>query len=58
MGREDVLDEVRSYLMDPGQRRAYLIHGPTGSGKTCLLGKVATLAGERDDNGDDGKTSF
>ncbi len=45
MGREDVLDQVRSYIVSKTQRRAYIIHGPTGSGKTCLLGKVATLAG-------------
>ncbi len=46
MGREDTLDKIKSYLLDENKRTAFIIHGPTGSGKSCLLGKVATSAGK------------
>ncbi len=41
------LSQIKSYVTDPSRRGALLVHGPTGSGKSCLLGKVATAAGSR-----------
>ena len=41
------LSQIKSYVTDPSRRGALLVHGPTGSGKSCLLGKVATAAGDK-----------
>jgi len=47
LGRDDVLEKVEDYVKDHALNRALFIHGPTGSGKTCLLSKVATVAGAK-----------
>ena len=45
MGREDELSRVKEYLL--GSRKgAFVVYGPTGSGKTCFISKVATLTGK------------
>ena len=44
MGREDELFRVKEYLLG-GRKGPFVVYGPTGSGKTCFISKVATLTG-------------
>ena len=44
MGREDELFRVKEYLLS-SRKGAFVVYGPTGSGKTCFISKVATLTG-------------
>jgi hypothetical protein len=41
--------QVKSYLLG-SLRRAFLIYGQTGTGKTSFIGKVAMLASENNQN--------
>ena len=44
MGREDELFRVKEYLLS-ARTGPFVVYGPTGSGKTCFISKVATLTG-------------
>ena len=44
MGREDELFRVKEYLLS-SRTGPFIVYGPTGSGKTCFISKVATMTG-------------
>ena len=43
-GREDVLGKIQDYVLNHSQQ-PFVIHGVSGSGKTSVMGKVASLIG-------------
>ena len=44
MGREDELFRVKEYLLS-SRTGPFVVYGPTGSGKTCFISKIATMTG-------------
>ena len=44
MGREDELFRVKDYLLS-SRTGPFVVYGPTGSGKTCFISKIATMTG-------------
>ena len=47
MGREDELFRGKEYLLS-SRTGPFIVYGPTGSGKTCFISKVATMTGKLD----------
>jgi hypothetical protein len=45
-GQQDVLEEIRDKLQDPGCRFPILVHAESGAGKTSLMAKVFELVPE------------
>ena len=43
---------MKSYLTSTSRQRVFLVCGPVGSGKTCLMAKVANLTGRKSDFND------
>ena len=46
MGREDELFRVKEYLLS-SRTGPFVVYGPTGSGKTCFISKIATMTGSK-----------
>ena len=44
MGREDELFRVKEYMLS-ARTGPFVVYGPTGSGKTCFISKIATMTG-------------
>ena len=42
LGRDSAMMKVKQYVCSQTPSRAFIIHGVTGSGKTGIIGKIAT----------------
>jgi hypothetical protein len=42
-GRETLLEKAKQYIQDHSRSQPFVMYGPSGSGKSCVIAKVATM---------------